>query len=164
LPGNGAQRGSLYKFRRSLRETAAASEPHSEDYPGGPDWLDTNAAYAEGKRVAELLCSLYARESEIEFIIARCFAFVGPHLPLNQHFAIGNFIEDALAGRNIAVRGDGTPIRSYLYGADLAIWLWTMLLAKPCRGRIRMFSMSGLETRSVFSIWLRLLLRNSILR
>lgn len=100
-----------------------------EDYLGGPDWLDPNSVYGEGKRVSEQMCSIFARESAVRVALARCFTFVGPHLPLDQHFAIGNFIRDALAGRNISVKGDGSPIRTYLYTADLAIWLWTLLLS-----------------------------------
>lgn len=100
-----------------------------EDWHGAPDPLMPASAYGEGKRAAEALCSCHAAVHGYESRIARCFAFVGPGLSLDGHFAIGNFIRDALSGRRPMPRGNPATVRSYLYASDLATWLWTLLLA-----------------------------------
>ena len=117
-----------------------------EDYLGAPDTSDPASAYGEGKRASELMCSLYAVSSSIEFKIARCFAFAGPGLALDANFAIGNFIGDVMLGRSVWIAGDGTPLRSYLYAADLAVWLWTMLFRAPS---LEIFNVGSEEAISI---------------
>jgi nucleoside-diphosphate-sugar epimerase len=91
------------------------------------DINNPNSAYAEGKRIAELYCSTYFEKFNLPVKIARCFAFVGPYLPLNTHFAIGNFINNVLNNEDIIIKGDGSTIRSYMYASDLIVWLWIIL-------------------------------------
>jgi nucleoside-diphosphate-sugar epimerase len=103
----------------------------SEDHPGLAAPLPPGAIWAEGKRLEEALAQAHAGRHGYALKIARGFAFVGPHLPLDANYAIGNFIGEGLRGGPIHIAGDGTPYRSYLYAADLAIWLWTLLFAGP---------------------------------
>ena len=76
-----------------------------ESFASAIDPLQSGAAYAVGKLYAEQMCQIYAKQFNLPVTIARCFAFVGP----------------------ISILGDGSPRRSYLYAADLVIWLWTLL-------------------------------------
>jgi len=96
-----------------------------------PSPVDPRNAYGEAKRLMEMLGAIHACEHVATVVVARCFAFVGAGLPLDTHFAIGNFIRDALQRDAIIVRGGGSAVRSYLYAADLVYWLQRLLTHAP---------------------------------
>lgn len=93
-------------------------------------YSELTSAYAKGKQLAETMCMQAGAAGSCTPIIARLFAFSGHHLPHDTHFAIGNFLQNVLDRKPILVNSDGQARRSYLYGADMAIWLWSALAKK----------------------------------
>jgi dTDP-glucose 4,6-dehydratase len=98
-----------------------------ETFAVAPDVAAPRSAYGESKRAGELLCALH-KQGGLHVTIARLFSVIGPLIPLGPKFAAGQFLDDVLHRRSVGVRGDGTPLRSYLYAGDVATWLWTILL------------------------------------
>ena len=129
---------------------ATSGVPVPEHSLSGPDPLDSaNSAYDEGKRAAEALGGLYAHQFGLPVAIARIFSVIGPGMPLSGHHAAGNFIRDAVAGGPIAIEGDGSPVRSYIYLADLAWWLWTALIYGQSG---RAYNMGGAEAVTILEL------------
>jgi len=101
----------------------------AEEWPGRPiDLLDITRAYTETKRLGEMLCTVYGHQESVHTTIARCFSFIGPGLPLDANYAIGNFIQNVLDGNPVLIKGSGLEKRSYLYTSDLIVWLLTLLV------------------------------------
>lgn len=133
----GAQRllftssGAIYGLQTETVDETVATNP--------------NTAYGRGKLEAEKLCI----DSGIPTKIARCYAFVGPYLNRKIHFAIGNFIQNCLDGKDIIIKGDGTPLRSYLYADDLVEWLFTILEHGEPGRPYNVGSSNGLSIRKI---------------
>lgn len=74
--------------------------------------------YGRGKRLAEKLLPYRAK-------IARIYTLVGPDTP--THYAVGEFIRQALMEGRIRVTGGENIVRSYLHVDDAARWVLRVL-------------------------------------
>ena len=88
------------------------------------------SSYGYAKRQIEDLVISASKEGLIVGTNPRLFSFFGPSLPLDIHFAIGNFVGNAISGKNIQVTGSPNSSRSYLYVGDLVRKL-LLLSIKP---------------------------------
>jgi UDP-glucuronate decarboxylase len=104
------------------------SKPIAEDDQTSPSISSPTNAYHEAKRMAEMDLQISVAQSGLRSVIARLFAFMAPLLPVDEHFAAGNFLGSANRGLPIEVRTSGKSIRSYQYSTDMVHWLLTLLI------------------------------------
>ena len=96
----------------------------AESFPFQP--LDPADTYASAKREVEAIAQAAAGPAH-DVVIARLFTCIGAGYRGHAHLVHVALLEAARSGRPLTLRGDGTAVRSYLYGADLAAWLLTLL-------------------------------------
>ncbi len=126
LAGRSGTKKFLFVSSGAVYGPSKEGRPFKEDHQGAPDPCGPDL-YGNGKRWGEALSVLRGRWG-MKVSIARCFAFSGAFLPLNGRFALGDFLSDGLVGKPIKVKGTGKPLRSYMDGGDMALWLLKILL------------------------------------
>ncbi len=100
-----------------------------ENSATAPNINNIGSVYGESKRLGEMLCTIYAKQHNLKINIARCFSLVGPHMNFEGHYAIGNFIKNIADKEDIILKSKNEVFRSYLYSADLVIWIIKILLS-----------------------------------
>ena len=116
--------GAVYGYqppniKKISEDSDIASKTNNKDFD--------NSALGQSKRMAELLVTIYSQKNYFSTSIARCFSFVGPLIPLDIHYAIGNFLKNAALKKSIYIKSDGQAVRSYMYMTDLTAWIWKIL-------------------------------------
>jgi nucleoside-diphosphate-sugar epimerase len=122
------------------------------------DFNNPKNAYAQAKRTAEMMCSIYREKYQIPVVIARGFAFYGDYLPTDRHFAIADFIKQVKENHKIVIKSDGKARRSYLHSKELAKSLIELLNAKFDKDYI--FNIGSDEGKSLLE-WANEIARNN---
>jgi dTDP-glucose 4,6-dehydratase len=126
-------------------------EKISEDYFLGSidQMIEGKRDYAAAKRDAEAEIFQLGAEG-LNVSIARCFNFIGPYLPRDQHFAFGNFINDGLNNQNITVNARHRVIRAHQHSDDLVAWLMAIVeIANPACPVFNVGSEQSIEVREL---------------
>jgi nucleotide sugar dehydrogenase len=93
--------------------------PQPESYWGNVNPVGPRACYDEAKRFAEALTTSYRTKHRVNTAIMRIFNTYGPRMRPNDGRVIPNFINQALSGAPITVRGNGSQTRSLCHVDDL---------------------------------------------
>lgn len=93
--------------------------PQHESYTGNVDPVGPRSPYEEGKRFAEALTALYARQHGVDARTVRVFNTYGVNMALSDTRVIPSMLLSMATGKPVVIYGDGTNTRSFLYVTDL---------------------------------------------
>jgi dTDP-glucose 4,6-dehydratase len=93
--------------------------PQRESYFGNVNPIGPRACYDEAKRFSEALVTSFGRVHGTAYRIARIFNTYGPRMRKDDGRVVPAFVNQALAGQDFTVFGDGSQTRSFCYVDDL---------------------------------------------
>lgn len=131
----------------------AEIEQVSEEMRFDIDFTNPIYAYAQAKRTAEMMCRIGIEKFEIPIVILRGFAFIGRYLPLDSHFAIGNFLKQAQEEGKITIKSDGKAKRSYMDAEDLAQTILKLLTKETLKHNIYNIGSNQAKTLKEWAEW-----------
>ena len=127
--------------QKRLKSLLYVSSGAATDKPGN--------VYGEAKHAAEVLCEIYYEKFGLPISTARPYSLVGPGMPLDAHYAIGNFIRDAIVKGNVVLNGGEGVMRSHLYISDAVATLWRTLLGGVSDGPVLVGSPNGVTIKEL---------------
>lgn len=102
-------------------------EPLKEEDLGKIDILKPRSSYPVGKRLAESMCSAYAKEYNTPVKIARLAQTIGAGVDYADNRVFAQFARNIVEKKDIVLKTKGETIRSYIYITDCIIALLKML-------------------------------------
>jgi dTDP-glucose 4,6-dehydratase len=105
------------------------THPQPEEYWGNVNPIGIRGVYDEAKRFAEAMTMAYHRYHNVDTRIVRIFNTFGPRMRVEDGRAVPTFINQALAGDEITVFGDGSQTRSFGYISDLVDGIHRLMLS-----------------------------------
>lgn len=106
--------------------------PITEDVFGYLDPAQVRSCYAESKRMGETMAVAWADQYGVPARIVRPFHTYGPGMSLDDGRVFADFVSDVVHDRDIAVKSDGSALRTFCYLADAVQGFFTVLL----RGKV----------------------------
>jgi len=105
--------------------------PTPETFRGFVSCTGPRACYDESKRYGETLCVNFAQQHGVPVRMARPFNNYGPGMKITDGRVIADLCRDVLVGRDLVLKSDGSPRRTFCYVSDAVTGYYLALL----RGR-----------------------------
>lgn len=120
-------KGMVYMSSMEVYGTPVNDEPLTEEKMGYLNPLAVRSSYSESKQMVENLCVAYHSEYDVPVKIVRLTQTFGPGVAADDKRVFAEFANCAAMGRNIRLQTEGLTKRMYLYTADAATALLTVL-------------------------------------
>ncbi|TAN34193.1 NAD-dependent epimerase/dehydratase family protein [Patescibacteria group bacterium] len=101
----------------------------SEEDSGYLNQMDIRSCYGESKRMGENMCQCWHHQYQVPAVAVRPEHTYGPTIDLeNDKRVFAEFVSNVVRNKDIVIKSDGSPVRTFCYIADATAGFFNVLL------------------------------------